>query len=332
MAGTLTQALGSILAGCALGSALAFTQTHAATCAIDHGEEVWIEGGTFVMGDDFERPEERPAHEVTLDGFWIDSHEITNAQFAEFVEATGYVTIAERGLDAKDYPQLPPALLEPGSMVFQMPDNVQNLRDVTQWWAYVPGANWREPTGSGSSIAGKDDHPVVQVALDDARAYAEWAGRTLPSEAQWEYAARGGLEGATYVWGEIYTPDGRWMANTWQGTFPTGDRELDGYHGTAPVGCFEPNGLGLYDMAGNVWEYTLDRYLAQHTVSDQPNPTGPNVFLAANDRSPLPRHVIKGGSWLCAPNFCMRFRPSGRQPQEIGLGTNHIGFRTVRLP
>lgn len=323
------QMTGSLSVLLMAGVMLAASAATAATCSPETAE-VWIEGGRFMMGDNSERPEERPAHPVELDGFWMDRHEVTNAEFAEFVAATGHVTVAERGLDPKAFPQMPPALLEPGSMVFQIPESIQDLEDITQWWAYVPGADWRQPEGPGSSIEGKDDHPVVQVAIEDARAYADWAGRQLPTEAQWEYAARGGLEQAKYPWGEIYSPDGRWMGNTWQGRFPTGDRELDGYHGTAPVGCFEPNGYGLYDMAGNVWEYTTDRYLPHHTVSEQANPTGPNIFLAASDRSPLPRHVVKGGSWLCAPNFCMRFRPSGRQPQEIGLGSNHIGFRTIR--
>lgn len=292
---------------------------------------VWIEGGSFIMGENDERPEERPAHRVTLEGFWIDRHEVTNAEFAAFVTATGYVTVAERGIDPADYPGMPPELLQPGGMVFAEPAEVATREDVTQWWRYVPGANWRAPSGPGSSIEGREDHPVVQVAQEDARAYAAWRGRALPSEAQWEYAARGGLDGATYSWGETYfDPAQGWQANTWQGSFPVADGREDGFHGTAPVGCFAPNGYGLHDMAGNVWEYTADWFVPGHPATDAHDPPGPPEALAASfGGAPGAMVVIKGGSWLCAPNFCARYRPSGRQPQEVGLGSNHIGFRTV---
>ena len=226
---------------------------------------VWIEGGRFTMGDDEERPEERAAHEVTVKGFWIDRHEVTNAEFARFVEATGYVTVAERGLDPKDHPGMPPELLAPGAVVFTPPDGVLDLVDVNQWWRYVAGADWRHPSGPGSSIEGRDNHPVVNVAYEDALAYAEWLGRALPTEAQWEFAARGGLDGATYSWGdEYYDPVAGWRANSWQGLFPLKDDADDGYPGTAPVGCFAPNGYGLFDMAGNVWEYARDWYVPEH--------------------------------------------------------------------
>jgi len=291
---------------------------------------VFVPGGTFTMGDDAERPEERSAHEVTVRPFWIDRHEVTNGQFAAFVAATGYVTVAEQGLDPRQYPGLPPELLAPGGMVFQEPERADLRGNVTQWWSYVAGASWRHPAGPGSSIEGLDNHPVVQIAHADALAYAEWLGRDLPTEAEWEFAARGGLEGATYSWGDSYDPVDGWLANTWQGSFPVADEALDGHHGTAPVGCFEPNGYGLFDMAGNVWEYARDFYLPGHYPEAAVDPEGPSAGLSAR-MSPtgMPRVTVKGGSWLCAPDFCLRYRPAARQPQEPDLGSNHIGFRTV---
>lgn len=291
---------------------------------------VRLDGGTFTMGDDDERPEERAAHTVTVSPFRIDRHEVTNAQFAAFVRATGYVTIAEKGLDPAQYPALPPELLAPGGMVFRAPARAELRGNVGQWWSYVAGASWRQPAGPGSSIDGLDNHPVVQIAHADALAYAAWLGRDLPTEAEWEFAARGGLEGATYGWGDAYDPLGGWLANTWQGSFPIADDALDGHHGTAPVGCFAPNGYGLFDMAGNVWEYARDFYLPGHFPEPAVNPQGPAAELAAR-HSPtgLPQVTVKGGSWLCAPDFCLRYRPAARQPQEPDLGSNHIGFRTV---
>lgn len=292
---------------------------------------VAIQGGTFTMGDDEQRPEERVAHTVTVSPFWIDRHEVTNAQFRAFVEATGYVTVAEQGLDPARYPALPPALLEPGGMVFSEPEAADLRGDVNQWWRYVPGAEWRHPAGPGSSIEGLDNHPVVQIAHADALAYAHWLGRDLPTEAEWEFAARGGLEGATYSWGDTYDPIQGWRANTWQGSFPVENELLDGHYGTAPVGCYEANGYGLVDMAGNVWEYARDYYLPGHLPEPAEDPTGPNAMLSARS-SPtgMPQVTVKGGSWLCAPAFCLRYRPAARQPQEPDLGSNHIGFRTVR--
>jgi formylglycine-generating enzyme required for sulfatase activity len=218
-------------------------------------------------------------------------------------------------------------------MVFAPPAAVTDRADVNQWWRYVAGANWRQPLGPGSSIAGRERHPVVQVALEDAKAYAAWRGHALPTEAQWEFAARGGLEGATYAWGDAYfDPAAGWRANSWQGAFPVQDAAEDGHHGTAPVGCFPPNGYGLHDMAGNVWEYTSDWFVPGHGAAGGTDPAGPPELVAAGFGGPTgPMAVIKGGSWLCAPNFCARYRPSGRQPQELGLGSNHIGFRTVRF-
>ena len=236
---------------------------------------VWIAGGKFTMGSDDERPEERAAHQVSVGAFWIDRHEVTNAQFARFIEATGYKTIAERGLDPKDHPGVPPELLAPGAVVFTPPDSLLNLVDVSQWWRYVPGADWRHPAGPASSIEGRDNHPVVDVAYEDAQAYARWLGRELPTEAQWEFAARGGLDGATYSWGEeYYDPVAGWRANTWQGLFPLKDDTDDGYHGAAPVGCFAPNGYGLFDMAGNVWEYARDWYVPGHPAEPATDPRG----------------------------------------------------------
>jgi len=272
---------------------------------------VWIEGGGFRMGSDRHFPEEGPSRRAEVGGFWIDRHEVTNAQFARFVAATGYRTVAELGLSAEDYPDLPPEALVPGSMVFY-----PVTAPGQPWWDYVPGADWRHPEGPGSSLAGRENHPVVHVAYLDALAYADWLGRALPSEAEWEFAARGGLEGRDYSWGDEPTPEGRWMANSWQGFFPYEDEAADGHHGTAPVGCYPPNGYGLFDMAGNVWEWAADGYRPDHRAA------------AAGDRETAVR-VIKGGSWLCAPDFCMRFRPAARQPQEADLGTSHVGFRTV---
>jgi formylglycine-generating enzyme len=291
----------------------------------------WVAGGGFTMGDDDAQPEERPAHRVTVSGFWIDRHEVTNAEFAAFVAATGYVTMNERGADPARYPDMPPDLLVPGGMVFAAPDSVAERADVTQWWRYVPGANWRQPLGPGSTITGREAHPVVQIAQEDARAYAAWRGRALPTEAQWEFAARGGLDGAAYSWGETYfEPAQGWRVNSWQGSFPLQDTGEDGFHGTAPVGCFPANGYGLHDMAGNVWEYTADWFLPEHGLAAASDPAGQPEALAAGFGGPVgPMAVIKGGSWLCAPDFCARYRPSGRQPQELGLGSNHIGFRTV---
>ena len=296
------------------------------------GEMAALDGGTFLMGSQEHYREEGPVRRVTVGPFSISKTEVTNAEFAAFVAATGYVTTAERALDPAAHPGWPEELLQPGSMVFSPPERAVDLRNTMAWWRYVPGANWRNPTGPGSSIAGLEGHPVVQVSPEDAEAYAQWAGGRLPTEAEWEYAARGGLEGASYVWGESYDPVEGWKANTWQGAFPHNDKALDGHPGTAPVGSFPPNGYGLYDMAGNVWEHVADWWVPGHPSVEQSDPRGPSLKLAAHFSSPEigPRRVVKGGSWLCAPNFCLRYRPAARQPQEQGLGSNHIGFRIVR--
>lgn len=291
-----------------------------------HGGAVFVPAGTFQMGSDRFYPEERPVHRATIDGFWIDRHPVTNGQFAAFVTATGYVTRAERGLDAGSVPGLSDAARVPGSLVFSHPKDGQ-----AGHWRFSPGANWRQPEGPGSSIGGRANHPVVQVTVQDAEAYARWAGRVLPTEAQFERAARGGLDDADYSWGREMTPGDRQMANSWQGPFPLANRTLDGFEGTSPVGCFPANEFGLFDMGGNVWELTADWYRPGHEPVPGANPTGPAT--SRDPRQPnVPARVIKGGSHLCSPELCWRFRPSARQPQETFLATSHVGFRTVAGP
>lgn len=286
----------------------------------------WVAGGAFLMGSEDFYPEERPVHRVAVGGFWIDRHEVTNAQFAAFVAATGWRTVAETGLDPKEHPGLPAEVTAPGSMVFVMPANPGRSQPET-WWRYVHGADWRHPGGPGTSIDGKDAEPVVHIAWRDARAYADWLGRDLPTEAEWEFAARGGLEGRAYAWGSEVRPDGRYMANSWQGVFPVHDEGSDGYHGLAPVGCYEPNGLGLFDMTGNVWEWTGDWWAPGHAAEANLDPQGPMRNPGGDEA--LAARVIKGGSWLCSSNYCGRYRPAARQPHEIDLGASHVGFRTV---
>lgn len=293
------------------------------------------------MGSDDHYPEEAPAHRVIVDGFWMDQFAVTNAEFRRFVKEIGYVTIAERALNPDDYPGAQPTLLVPGSVVFQRPWRRVDLRDYHNWWAYVPGANWRHPEGPGSTLAGRERHPVVHVAHEDAAAYATWAGKALPTEAEWEYAARGGIEGAIYSWGDEFAPKGRLMANTWQGVFPWQNVRANGHEGTAPVGSFPPNGYRLYDMTGNVWQWTMDWYTSRHAVDvDKPccipiNPGGRARAQSYDSVIPhvrIPRRVIKGGSYLCAPNYCQRYRPAARSPQQIDTGACHLGFRCVVRP
>ncbi len=298
---------------------------------------VRIPGGTFMMGSDQHYPEEAPAHKVSVDAFWIDRHCVTNAQFARFVAETGHVTLAERPANPDDYPGADPALLAPSSVVFVQPPGRVDLRNHYNWWNYVQGANWRHPYGPQSSIEGKDDFPVVHVAFEDALAYAEWAGKSLPSEAEWEFAARGGLDGAEFCWGDEMTPGGQYMANTWQGEFPWQNLVEDGHAQTAAVGSYPPNGYDLYDMAGNVWEWTTDWYqqhgeIQQHACCTLHNPRGGNLEGSFDPRSPqvrIPRRVMKGGSHLCAPNYCRRYRPAARMAQPIDTSTCHLGFRCI---
>ena len=280
-----------------------------------------IPGGSFLMGSEDFYPEERPVRRVEVAGFWMDERPVSVAQFRRFVKATGYVTVAERPLDPADFPGADPAVLVPGSLVFRRAGGPVDLRDVRNWWSYVPGASWKRPEGPGSDTYTRAQHPVTHVAYEDAEAYAAWAGKSLPTEAEWEYAARGGLEGATYAWGEEPFPDGRPMANTWQGDFPRQNLLVDGYEGTSPPGAFPPNGYGLLDMTGNVWEWTRDRFGTTDTVAACCGPAGGDG---------LERRVIKGGSHLCAPSYCLRYRPAARQGESVDTSTTHIGFRCVR--
>lgn len=297
-----------------------------------------IPRGTFLMGSDQHYPEEAPAHRVAVSSFQIDRTPVTNREFRRFVEATGYVTVAEMAPDPKDYPGALPHMLKPGSLVFRPPGRTVDLKDWSQWWTFEFGANWRRPYGRGRNNHGLDEHPVVHVAYKDAEAYAAWAGKELPTEAEWEFAARGGLDGAEFAWGDEFTPSGLHMANTWQGAFPNQNDVTDGYARTSPVAAFPPNGYGVYDMIGNVWEWTGDWYAARHAVNGASpccipeNPRGASAVESydACDRSVrIARKVVKGGSHLCAPNYCRRYRPAARHAQPIDTGMSHIGFRCV---
>lgn len=290
--------LGTVLAGCS-GQEPA---SPGSCLAADTPDRAEIPAGTYLIGTNARYREEGPPREVETQGFAMDTTEVTNAEFARFVEATGYVTIAERPADPASHPDLDPVLLVPGSAVFGV-----DARQGGFWWSFVPGASWRAPFGPDSGIEGMDDYPVVHVAYQDAAAYAQWAGARLPTEDEWEIAARGGIEGAEFVWGEEFRPDGAWRANTWQGPFPAIDLGDDGHAGLAPAGCYPANEYGLHDMAGNVWEWTASPF-------DESGASG----------------TIRGGSYLCAPGFCARFRPAARQPQERDFSASHIGFRTVR--
>jgi formylglycine-generating enzyme required for sulfatase activity len=283
------------------------------------------------MGSDDFYEEERPVQPVLVDGFWMDERPVTAADFRRFVRATGYMTLAERPLDPADYPDADPELLVPGSLVFRKSAGPVDLSDVRNWWDYRPGACWKRPAGPGSTINGRDRHPVVQVAYEDAEAYAAWAGKELPTEAEWEYAARGGLEGAPFAWGDEHFPGGVPAANTWQGEFPWRNSKLDGFEGTSPVGSFPPNGYGLFDMTGNVWEWTSDFFsLHQGEVEHACCvPRNPRVSSPGESAERFPRRVIKGGSHLCAPSYCLRYRPAARQGETVDTSTGHIGFRCV---
>lgn len=310
---------------------------------------VWIPGGEFSMGSLDPRGElcggnepmedARPIHRVYVDGFWMDRTEVTNAEFARFVAATGYVTVAERPLRPEDFPGVPLDRLVAGSLVFTPPDHAVPLGDFLRWWSYVPGANWRQPTGPGSSLEGRAHHPVVHVAYEDAEAYARWAGKRLPTEAEWEFAARGGLSGQAYAWGNELNPGGRWMANIWEGDFPHANSAADGHADAAPVASFPPNGFGLHDVAGNVWEwcsdwYRPDTYARQASAPGAVrNPRGP---AAADSLDPLepgqPKRVQRGGSFLCTDQYCTRYRLGTRGKGAPDTGSNHVGFRCVRSP
>lgn len=302
-----------------------------------HGDMVALPGGTYRMGSDHFYPEERPRRMVRVDPFEIDATPVTNAQFAAFVADTGYRTLAELPPDPRLYAGMDPALAVPGSAVFQRTPLPVPLDDYSQWWAFVPGADWRHPTGPDSGIDALMDHPVVQVAHADAQAYADWAGLMLPSEAEWEYAARGGLDDREYAWGDDLAPGGAILANYWQGLFPFASQKPDGNYRTTPVGRYPANGYGLFDMIGNVWEWTRDWYGAPASGGGRPccaidNPRGARLRESVDPADPLRigRRVIKGGSHLCAPNYCQRYRPAARHPQAIDSPTSHIGFRCIR--
>jgi formylglycine-generating enzyme required for sulfatase activity len=297
-----------------------------------------LPGGTFRMGSDVHYPEEAPVHRVTVDPFLIDRTPVTNRQFKDFVRATGYVTTAEIVPDPKDYPGALPHMLYAGSLVFTPPSLPVGLHDWSQWWRFMRGADWRHPYGPHSNINTRDNHPVVHVSHADALAYAIWAGKELPTEAEWEFAARGGLDGAEFAWGDEFTPGGRHMANTWQGDFPRHNLNDDGFERTSPVTAFPPNGYGVYDMIGNVWEWTADFWSSQHEA-DAPkvccipeNPRGgpeQDSYDSCQPQIRIPRKVIKGGSHLCAPNYCRRYRPAARHAEPVDTSTSHVGFRCV---
>ena len=316
---------------------------------------VLVPGGEFTMGSeaDYAFPNEKPAHRVKVAPFCIDIHPVTNADFAKFVEATGYKTVAERAVDWEELkkqvppgtPKPPAEMLEPGSLVFRATDSRVNLRDMSQWWTWTPGASWRHPEGPASTITGRENHPVVQVAFEDAQAYARWAGKRLPTEAEWEFAARGGLEGARFAWGNKENPDGKFMVNRWTGEFPYYNDEKDGFAGTSPAGTFPANGYGLRDMGGNVWNWCSDLYRADAfavRAGDEKaccDPRGPltaeNEARVPGDPSPpsMPgaeRRVTKGGSFLCHPSYCESYRPAARRGTPPDTGSSHVGFRCAK--
>ena len=306
---------------------------------------VWIPGGEFSMGaqdpPDMDEVgmkatrDSRPIHRVYVDGFWMDRTDVTNKQFSEFVRATGYVTVAERTPKAEDFPAAPPENLVAGGVVFSPPGHRVALNDHFQWWSYVKGANWRHPSGPNSSIKGRENYPVVQVAYEDALKYAKWAGKRIPTEAEWEFAARGGLSGKPFVWGDQFRPNGTWMANTYQGTFPVKDAGEDGYAGISPAGQFPPNGYGLVDMAGNVWQWVSDWYRPDYYADLASlgevarNPRGPQFSFDPEEPGERKR-VMRGGSFLCTNQYCSRYMVGTRGKGEISTGTNHLGFRCVK--
>lgn len=305
-----------------------------------------LSGGSFHMGSERFYPEEAPVRTVHVDPFWIDETPVTNEQFERFVAATGHITAAEIAPKPEDYPGLLPEMAQPGSMLFEMPRGNTAPGDLSAWWHFRLGADWRHPLGPGSSIGELRDHPVVHIAHADASAYARWAGKSLPTEAEWEFAARGGLDAADYAWGDELAPGGMMLANYWQGQFPFANKLLDGYERTSPVRSFPANGYGLFDMIGNVWEWTDDWYCLPRSsrrsgtskkscCATRSNPRGGTMEDSYDPFSPeiaIPRKVLKGGSHLCAENYCQRYRPAARHAQEIDSSTSHIGFRCVVRP
>ena len=318
-------------------SAFAQTISNKTNAASPAPEElVWIPGGEFWMGsDEPDFRDARPWHRVYVDGFWMDKTEVTNEQFEKFVKAIGYVTVAERTPTKEEFPNAPPENLVAGSVVFTPPNEAVPLDNHLQWWSYVKGANWRHPTGPDSDIKEKEKYPVVHIAYDDALAYCKWIGKRLPTEAEFEFAARGGLDRNPYAWGDEFRPGGKWMANTFQGHFPNKDTGEDGFVGVAPVGSFPPNRYGLYDIAGNVWEWCSDWYRPDYhqTLADKGgiarNPQGPPDSYDPSEPGTKKR-VHKGGSFLCTDQYCKRYEPGGRGKGEPDTGTNHLGFRCVK--
>lgn len=301
-------------------------------------EMVWIPGGEFAMGDlspDKNHPEEGPAHVVVVKGFWMDTTEVTNTQFAQFVQATGYITDAEKDFSAKDYPNAPAEALKGGSLIFKLTEGVDPFQcgvdGSTPWWKFTPGATWLHPQGPGSDIKNKMNYPVICITWKDAKAYAAWAGKRLPTEAEWEFAARGGLKNKKFVWGDEENPNGKFMANYWQGKFPAKDTGEDGFTSIAPVKSFPPNGYGLFDMSGNVWEMCEDWYNPNfYAISPKDNPLGPAAGTYDPRFTGFSEHVMRGGSWLCDEGYCFRYRPSARSGIDAITSTNHAGFRCVK--
>jgi formylglycine-generating enzyme required for sulfatase activity len=292
-------------------------------------EMAWIPGGRFLMGSDRHYPEEAPAREAAVEGFWMDLHPVTNRRFDRFVRETGWTTVAERAPDPELYPGALPDKLAPASLVFTPTQGPTPLDDPSAWWAYVPGADWRHPLGPGSGLNGLWDHPVVHVAWEDVEAFARWAGLEIPTEAEWEFAARGGLEGAEFAWGDALAPDGRIMANTWQGRFPYESQKRRYGFRTSPVGAYPAGGYGLFDMIGNVWEWTCDWWSRAPAAPC----CGPQMEDSFDPRLPqirIPRKVLKGGSHLCAPSYCRRYRPAARHAHPVDTSTSHVGFRCVK--
>ena len=301
---------------------------------------VWIPGGTYRMGSDHHYPEEAPSHRVRVDGFWMDATPVTNAQFRAFVEATGHVTLCEVAPDPAAYPGALPEMLHAASVVFVPPPHRVDLRDHYQWWHFLAGADWRHPQGPDSSLEGRDDYPVVHVAYADVEAYAHWAGKSLPTEAEWEFAARGDCGESEYAWGSELVPEGLHQANTWQGEFPWQNLAEDGHVDASPVGAFPANCYGLVDMIGNVWEWTSDFYSPQHPeehtkaccIPSNPRGAAEGGSHDPRDATRIPRKVMKGGSHLCAPNYCRRYRPAARMAQPVDTSTSHLGFRCIVRP
>lgn len=333
-----------VLVGVALGSVVAMKKAnkdtakkydkpgamgHEVVFRGDKNNMVYIPAGKFWMGSVDGQTDEKPPHEVELDGFWMDKTEVTNEEFEKFVRATGYITMAERKPKSEDFPGVPPEALVPGSIIFTPPPGEVSLENHMAWWSYVPGANWRHPQGPDSNIKGLEKHPVVHVCWDDAAAYAKWAGKRLPTEAEWEYASRGGLDRKPFIWGDDKVPNNQWQGNIWQGQFPNENQLADGFKITSPVASYPTNGYGLFDMGGNVWEWCADWYRPDYyEFSAQKNPPGPSDSFDPNEPG-MPKRVTRGGSYLCSELYCTGYRPSARMKTSPDTSLSHTGFRCV---